>query len=116
GTDKFWELLQDHRFKVLSVVTFLASPTGSNQVLSTPAGWNNLNNKVETIGAGGSGGSSTINSGSGTGGGGGGYSAQTNVILQMGGSATYQIGTAGVAVGGNSAGNTGGDSWFNGTT
>jgi len=120
---KLWELLQDSRFKYIAVVTFLVSPTGSNQTFNVPLNWNSGNNKVESIGAGASGGAGNGGNlliGVASGGGAGAYSAQTNIVFTPGGTATYQIGTGGTAVSqtnfGSVNGNAGGDSWFNGAT
>lgn len=94
-------------------ISFLTSPTGSNQTYSVPSDWNSSDNIVETLGAGGGGGG--CNNANGGGGGGGAYSAQTNISLTPGGSATWRVGTAGTT-GAGAAGGDGGDSWFNGTT
>lgn len=109
-----------------ATVTFLTSPTGSNQTYTSPADWNNSNNSVEVVAAGGSGGAASGASGgafrSSSGAGGGAYSKNTNFSFANPGTttATYRIGTGGAAVtaSGTSVtnGNTGGDSWFNGTT
>lgn len=100
-----------------ATVSFLTSPTGSNQTWNVPSDWNSANNHVETIGGGGGGGrGNTIPDGA-WGGGGGGYSKQTNISLTKGGTATYRIGAAGAgATTDNTDGGAGGDSWFNGTT
>ena len=91
-----------------ATVTFLTSPTGSNQTYNVPSDWDSSNNSIETIGAGGGGGGGVSNYGGG--GGGGAYSKITNLSLTPGGTATYQIGTGGAAS------TAGGDTWFNGTT
>lgn len=91
-----------------ATVTFLTSPTGSNQTYSVPSDWNSSNNSVETIGGGGGG-----HRNKGGGGGGGGYSKQTNISLTPGGSATYRIGALGAE---GSTPTAGGDSWFNAAT
>jgi hypothetical protein len=125
-TEKLWELVQDSRFKFLGIITFLVSPTGSNQTFNVPLNWNSALNKVETIAGAGSGGASqgangTV-SGAASGGGAGAYSAVLNLVFVPGSTATYQIGAGGASVSsavfGTSAvnGNPGGDSWFNGTT
>lgn len=124
GTSRLHELLQDSRFKYIAVVTFLVSPTGSNQTWTAPGNWNSGNNKVETIGAGGSGGAISVSDPVGAtvvGGAGGAYSKVTNLAFAPGsGAATYQIGTGGAAIAAafetTGTGNAGGDSWFNGST
>lgn len=105
---------------------FLVSPTGSNQTFTSPSDWNNSNNTIEVIGAGGSGGASQISTnGRATGGGGGAWSKITNFSFASPGvtTATYQIGTGGTAVTAGAPGvsadvngNAGGDTWFNSTT
>lgn len=107
-----------------ATVTFLTTPTGSNQTYNVPNDWNNSNNSIECLGAGGSAAALRhVNIGIryASGGGGGGYGVYTNLSLTAGGTATYQIGTGGTAVTSTVAqtgvnGNAGGDTWFNGTT
>lgn len=91
-----------------TTVSFLTSPTGSNQTFNVPSDWNNANNNVSTIGAGGT--ARVAGAGSG-GGGGGAFSRQTPVTLTPGGTTTYQIGAST-----NVATVNGGDTWFAGTT
>ncbi len=69
-----------------AIVTFLMSGTS----YSTPSDWNNSDNSIECIGAGGNGGSA--NNGGG-GGGGGAYAKITNLTIS--GSVSYSIATAG---------------------
>lgn len=95
-----------------ATVTFLTSPTGSNQTYSTPTDWDSGNNYVECLGASGGGGGG--NGGSGGGSGGGAYSKVSNLVIS--GSITYQVGTAGTAGTSTGDGGVGGDTWFNGTT
>lgn len=125
GNDKMWELLNDSRFKFLSIVTFLVAPTGSLQNFTVPGNWNSRNNKVQTIGGGGSGGAAFATAGfissDATGGGGGAYSAVLNLSLTRGSTITYQIGVGGAAVAQSTVnaatnGHDGGDTWFNGTS
>lgn len=118
GPDRLWELLQDSRFKYIAVVTFLVSPTGSNQTFNIPSSWNNLNNKVECIGGGASGGaqSGPTFDNCATGGGGGAYAAVSPLILTPGGTATYQIAATVAGVTNASNGNIGNDTWFNGAS
>lgn len=99
-----------------ATLVFLTTTTGSNQTYTSLADWNNLSNKIETIGAGGGGG--RITSGSGrhaTGGGGGAWNKVVNFSFATPGTttATYQLGTAGT---GGASATDGGDSWFNATT
>lgn len=111
--DIFWEW---------AAVTTLTSPTGSNQTYNVPSDWNNSANSVETIGGGASGGISRDGSllRVGTGGGGGGYGLYTNLSLTPGGTATYNIAATAAGVtrntNGNTNGNPGNDTWFNGAT
>lgn len=96
-------------------VTFLTTPTGSNQTYNIPSDFNAANNNIQAIGAGASGGHGDPNVDTAdTGGGGGAYAKSVNLSLTPGGTATYQIGTGGAAVSAFSTnGNAGGDSWFN---
>lgn len=101
-----------------ATISFLASPTGSNQTYTSPADWNNSSNQIETLGAGASG--ATLSgqpTNKGTGGGGGAYNTISNFTFATPGTttATYQIGTAGISVV-VLTGIAGGDTWFNGTT
>lgn len=101
-----------------ATVTFLTSPTGSNQTYTSTSDWGNPNS-IELIAGGGSGG---VSLGSGTrvgiGAGGAEYGKTTNFSFASPGitTATYRIAAGGVAVSGAAAGNVGGDSWWNGTT
>lgn len=105
----------------VDTVTYLTTPTGSNQTYNVPADFDPGKNNTQLIGAGGSGAidSSGANSAN-TGGGGGAFSKQTNISLTPGGTAIYQIGTGGPAKLGDDItptnGVTGGDTWFNGTS
>lgn len=109
--------------------TFLTSPTGSNQTYTSPSDWNNASNEIQTVGAGGSGAAATTgvdNLRNVSGGGGGAWNKIVNFSFASPGTttATYRTGTGGTAVsdsngvGGTTGipGNTGGDTWFNGTT
>lgn len=96
-----------------AIVTFLTSPTGSNQTFNIPADWSTTNT-VEAIG-GGAAGRNTINFSDGRAGGAGGdYAKSVNLTLTPGGTLTYRIGAAGT-VSVNNPSNSGGDTWFNGT-
>lgn len=109
----------------LATVTFLTGSPGSNQTYTSPEDWNNDNNLIEGLGAGGSGGltrnaaNDTLSS---SGGGGGAYQRHTNFSFASPGTttATYQLGTGGA--GGASAsdltaaGTAGGDTWFDGAS
>ena len=82
---------------------------------TVPSDWNSSSNTIECIGAGGSG-ASSYSQGFG-GGGGGAYSLVSNLALTAGAMISYGVGTGGASVtGGGSAGNAGGDTWFNGTS
>lgn len=102
-------------------ITNYTSPTGSNQTYNKPSDWNDTSNSIECIGAGASGAITQITNNNNTGGGGGAYSKITNFSF-TGSSATYQIGTGGVAVAGtigansNINGNNGNSTWFNSAT
>lgn len=96
--------------------------TGSNQTWTSPSDWDNSNNTIECIGAGGSGGavkgSSTATA---TGGGGGAYSLINDFYVANPGTTqiTYRIGLGGTSVsssGTATGGNTGEDTWFNSST
>lgn len=104
-----------------ATVTFLSTPTGSNQTYTFPIDWS-YNNTVEVLGAGGSGGAyygSSGVTGSCCGGGGGAYSKLTGAP-KSGSTTTYQIGTAGPQnqrnAGGAQGGTAGGDTWFGAAT
>jgi len=103
-----------------ATVTFLTSPTGSNQTYTSPSDWNNSSNTIELIAGGASGASESATTHV-TGGGGGEYGTVSNFSFATPGTttATYQIGAAGAAANSNPSdrdGNNGGASWFNGTT
>ncbi len=132
GWHNYWYLLfrrigedQVHYLPVLTQ-SFLTTPTGSNQTTTggVDVTWNNSSNKIEVVGAGGSGGASNIATGSAAGGGGGEYGVTTNFNIANPGTTTFvwQIGTGGTSisiaagVSAQTAGNPGGDSWWNGTT
>jgi hypothetical protein len=72
---------------------------------TVPNNWNNANNTIEAIGAGGAHTSSSATAGAG----GGSYSEISNLALTPGNSVPYQVGTSGAA-------SPGGMTWFNGTT
>lgn len=103
-----------------ATLTFLTSPTGSNQTYTSPLDWVNTGSKIETIGAGGSGGGGDGSNQKGSGAGGGAYNFVSDFSFAVPGTttATYRIGTGGASVnaGGGTNGNAGGDSWFNGAT
>lgn len=128
--DWFVRLRFGPRFVPILVLSqsYLVSPTGSNQTTNggVDATWNNSNNTIDVIAAGGSGGASQITAGCETAGGGGGEHGQTpnfNISNPGTDTFTWQIGAGGTAVFGAAAGSTGqtqgnkgGDTWFNGTT
>ena len=94
--------------------TIFLTTTGSLQTYAVPSEWNNSGNTVICIGGGAGGGYGGGDYGAG--GAGGSYASSSNVSLTPGGSASYRVGTGGAAVTSASAGNPGGDTWFNGTT
>ncbi len=99
----------------LDTVSFLTSPTGSNQTFNVPTDWNNAKNSGKTIGGGGGcDGGSPGNLGPGAGG--GAFSRSDNITLTPGGTATYQVGPGGTNSTSFGTATPGGDSWFNGTT
>jgi hypothetical protein len=90
---------------------FTATGAGSD---TAPSDWNSANNKIEVLGAGGSGGRSQRVDNNDTGGGGGGaYSASTNLSITGGATCYYSIGSGGPRKTTNGAGTAGGDTWFN---
>lgn len=101
-----------------ATLSFL-SVTGTNLTYTFPTDWNNGDNSIETIGAGGSGAAYTVSLGACTGGGGGGYSKITNYI-KPGATTSYTIGTGGAgrnSTGGfPKAGQAGGDVYFGNTS
>jgi hypothetical protein len=107
--------LGEHLSYEFATVTFLTSPTGSNQTYNRPIDWNNSSNSIDCIGGGAGGGAGQAGTQQSTGGGGGGYSEINN--LSLGSTATYQLGNGGT--GGQTSGasgGTGGDTWFNAST
>ncbi len=113
----FWLLFFDAlvRNEHPSHVQFLTVGSGTWTV---PADWNNDNNTVECLGAGGGGtGSWTDNNIGGAGGGGGAYAKSVNLNLTAGASIPYTVGAGSAggaaAAGGASSSPAGGDTWFN---
>ncbi len=103
----------EHLIYDFAAVTFLTT-TGAG-TYTVPGDWNNLNNKVETVGGAGGGARGQNGVTFGAGGGGGAYSAVTNLVLTPGASATTNVGAAGPGgATASSGGSTGGDTWFNG--
>ena len=100
--------------------TIFLTATGAG-TWTVPSDWSNVNTII-AIGAGGSGGTSVENSfGAGTGGGGGAFSSIVNLsTLNPGDMVSYTVGAGGAAVTrssiGNTPGNAGGDTWFNGAS
>jgi hypothetical protein len=101
-----------------ATVTYLTT-TGTSNTYNVPSDWNNLNNTVECIGAGASGGAIYKSTGvrMGTGGGGGGFGKKSNISLTPSGTTTYGVGVGGVARvtstnGIAVAGAAGGDTYF----
>ena len=95
----------------------------SGSTWTVPNDWNNSNNTIECIGAGGGGSAMVGQAGYGeiaTGGGGGAYSKISNLSLTYGANISISVGTGGacgIATYGNSpqAATNGGSTWFNGT-
>jgi hypothetical protein len=93
--------------------------TGSLLTWTSPADWNNDDNYIEVIGAGGSGGAVRGSTNNATGGGGGAYARIDNFEITTPGTTTasYRVGSGGTEVTVNTntstAGNTGSDTWFN---
>lgn len=103
-----------------ATVTFLTSPTGSNQTYTSPSDWNSSSNSVELLGSGASGGATNFSTNAhGTGGAGGSYASISNFVFATPGTtaATYQIGALSAAVskgaGNEINGNNGNPTWFN---
>ena len=94
----------------------LTSAQGSSW--DVPSTWDDTNNSVEVIGggAGGGGGGSGGSKSPGAGGGGGAYAKTSNIDLDPGGTAIFDIGAGGAGGSGASAGTNGGDTSFNGPT
>ena len=132
GWKKTWALLYhrlgEDEFQVMPVAkqSYLVTPTGSNQTTNggVDATWNNANNSIEVIAAGGCGGAGQ-RSGQATGGGGGEYGKTTNFNIASPGTTTFtwQIGATTTGVFGAAAGATGwtvgtkgGDTWWDGAT
>lgn len=113
------DLIGRKDFVFLSTVSFLVSPTGSNQTLTSDPTWNNANNTIECIGGGGAGASlrQTTTPRSETGGAGGDYAKISNFSFTTPGTttATYQIATGGAGASSIFPGANGGDTWFNST-
>jgi len=85
---------------------------------ASPADWNNANNTIECIGAGGSGAAGRTSTGRETGGGGGAYAKITNFSFANPGvtTASFTVGQGGTAVtegATSTVGNAGGNTWFN---
>jgi hypothetical protein len=130
GWEKRWLALfkrfgedQIYYVPVLSQSFQVGASPGSNETYTSDATWNNANNKIETIGAGASGGAhrDTLVSRDASGGGGGAYNSITNFTFATPGTttATFRIGLGGAAIvqstSADTSGNDGGDTWFNDT-
>lgn len=102
----------------------LTSPTGSNQTWTRPSDWNNSDNSIEGIGAGGAGArrsADNVTNSRATGGAGGAWAIRNNYAAAA--SETYQIasGPSGgsstyVSGGTGASGTAGGDTWFGAAT
>lgn len=99
-----------------ATLTFLTTPTGSNQTYTSPSDWVQSGSNIECVGAGSSG-NSAASTGTRGAGAGGGFGSRPNFGFFSPGSttATYRIGTGGAAVTGNLTSNAGGDTWWNDT-
>jgi hypothetical protein len=97
-----------------ATLTFLTSPTGSNQNWTVPFDWNSASNFIDALGGGASGGAGQP-TGTSTGGAGGGWARLNNVSLTPNATQVYFIGGGGAAAstgGGNVNGNNGVNSWL----
>jgi hypothetical protein len=110
------EMLASGTVVITNVV--ILTTTGSLLSWTVPADWNDSDNRIECIGAGGGGfGDPSL---AGKGGGGGAYSAIENLNLTPAASVSYRVGSKGL--GGHKPGNAsadgtdGTDTWFNGAT
>lgn len=99
---------------VLVNVVFLLT-TGSVLQWEVPATWNDVDNSVHVIGAGG-GGASRQGDAGGKGGGGGAYSRVTNISLTPAAMIDYRVGAAGVGGVASGDGTDGGNTWFGAAT
>jgi hypothetical protein len=88
--------------------TVILTETGTGKTWTVPADWNDADNSIHCIGAGGGGGRNI-----GGGGAGGAYSGIVNLALTPSSSAQYRVGSGGSGATGGSA-TAGGDTWFNG--
>lgn len=104
----------------IGLIVFLLFPNGvsaTTETFNSSTTWeapaNVFSVDVEAWGAGGSGGMGAAN---GSGGGGGAYSKKLSIPVTPGNSYTVTVGTGGAAISTtNTAGNSGGDSWFKST-
>lgn len=93
---------------------FTPPTSASTDGWQVPADWNSSNNTIRVYGGGGGG---NDNGDNGHGGGGGAYSEVSNVSLTPGAYVSYSVGGGGAAgLSGDTTGDDGGDTWFNGTT
>lgn len=99
---------------VLVNVVFLLT-TGALLQWEVPANWNDADNSIETIGAGGGGSGGAGNTG-GKGAGGGAYSRVENLSLTPAAMINYRVGAGGIGSTGLGSATDGGDTWFNGAT
>jgi hypothetical protein len=108
-------------FYDFTVTKFITSTSASNQTDTIPSDWNTINNNVDLIGSGGSGGAafSTTLTRVAAGGGAGGWSQQVNISVAPGGTVTFFLNAGGSGVtastGTAATGNLGTDTWYNGT-
>ncbi len=111
SNSQFWELLERKDFFYIATVVVITS--GNNLTYTSDLTWNNLNNTVEVIGAGASGGSAGNNC---SGAGAGEYRVLTNFIFATPGSTTAQYTIAPPTAGGSGTGTDAGHTFFNGAT
>ena len=88
--------------------TVILTTTGSVLSWTVPDDWNDADNSIHCIGAGGAGRTATTNN-AGGGGGAGAYAAISNLNLTPAGSVSYRVGAAASQA-------SGGDTWFNGAS
>lgn len=124
GDPEYWPGLQYD----FATVSFLTSPTGSNQTWTSPADWDNATNTIEILASGGTGGVKTASTQSHytSGGGGGEYRKLTNFSVATPGTTTATYNIAAAAAGASATqtgstnvqtnGNAGTDTWWDGTT
>jgi len=106
---KFWKLFFEALVRNDPPARVIVLTTDSDPTWTVPADWNNANNTVECIGAGGGGAAGQTGVTFGAGGGGGSFSKAANLVLVPGAIVALQVGRGG------SGGTTSGASGANGT-